>query len=84
MAKRISNQDKPRKASHRFVWAAFDFAVGVPAPAGGDGPADPPGPPGLIGPPGPAHPAGGAARGAAPDAERRRLLPDGVPLEDDY
>ena len=69
-------------AAHRLgsgrAGEAVDPAVGVPAPAGGDGPADPPGP---IGPPGPAHPAGGAARGAAPDAERRRLLPDGVPLE---
>lgn len=69
-------------AAHRLgpgrAGEAVDPAVGVPPPAGGDGPADPPGP---IGPPGPAHPAGGAARGAAPDAGRRRLLPDGVPLE---
>ena len=65
-------------AAHRLgpgrAGEAVDPAVGVPPPAGGDGPADPPGPPG------PAHPAG-AARGAAPDAGRRRLLPDGVPLE---
>ena len=66
-------------AAHRLgpgrAGEAVDPAVGVPAPAGGDGPADPPGP---IGPPGPVD---DPARGAVPDAERPRLLPDGVPLE---
>ena len=66
-------------AAHRLgpgrAGEAVDPAVGVPAPAGGDGPADPPGPPGPVGP------VDGPARGAVPDAERPRLLPDGVPLE---
>ena len=71
-ALRSSQHAAHRLGPGRAGEAVDPAADGVPAPAGGDGPADPPGP---------ARPAGGAARGAAPDAERPRLLPDGVPLE---